>query len=138
MSIHIKKLFAPVLVAVLAISSPRAQQVKWEPLFNGKDLKGFKQLNGKAKYTVQNGELIGTTVLNEPNSFLATEKLYGDFILELDLKVNDHMNSGIQFRSESKDANDTCISIFRFRPAEVFSPLESRKAVMSMLRLPKA
>ncbi len=87
----------------------RAQkQEKWEYLFNGKNLKGFKQLNGKAKYVVENGEIVGTTVLNEPNSFLATEKTYGDFILEVDFKVNDSMNSGIQFRSEIKSADDHC------------------------------
>ena len=74
----------------------------WKNLFNGKDLSGWKQLNGKAKYTVQNGEIIGTTVFNEPNSFLATEKDYGDFILEFDFKVDSTMNSGVQFRSESK------------------------------------
>jgi len=81
---------------------------QWENLFNGKDLKGFKQLNGKAKYEVQNGEIVGTTVMNEPNSFLATEKEYGDFIFEVDFKVNDQMNSGVQFRSEIRDANDKC------------------------------
>lgn len=74
----------------------------WKNLFNGKDLSGWKQLNGKAKYTVQNGEIVGTTVLNEPNSFLATEKEYGDFILEFEFKVDSTMNSGVQFRSESK------------------------------------
>ncbi len=42
---------------------------EWQKLFNGKDLKGWKQLNGKAKYEVKNGEIVGTTVLNEPNSF---------------------------------------------------------------------
>jgi hypothetical protein len=41
-------------------------------------------------------------VPDEPNSFLATEKDYGDFILELELMVDSTMNSGIQFRSESK------------------------------------
>jgi hypothetical protein len=71
-------------------------------LFNGKDLSGWKQLNGKAKYEVKNGEIVGTTVFNEPNSFLVTEKTYGDFILELDFKLDAEMNSGIQFRSESK------------------------------------
>lgn len=71
-------------------------------LFNGKDLTGWKQLNGKAQYTVSNGEIIGTTVSGEPNSFLATEQDYGDFILELELKVDDAMNSGIQFRSASR------------------------------------
>ena len=74
---------------------------KWTDLFNGKDLKGWKQLNGKAKYEVKNGEIIGTTVSNEPNSFLATEKTYGDFILELELMVDTSMNSGVQFRSLS-------------------------------------
>ncbi|MET3112850.1 hypothetical protein AAKU52_000568 [Pedobacter sp. CG_S7] len=74
----------------------------WQSLFNGKDLKGWKQLNGKAKYEVKNGEIVGTTVPNEPNSFLTTEKEYGDFILELDLMVDPSMNSGLQFRSLSK------------------------------------
>jgi hypothetical protein len=49
-------------------------------LFNGKDLSGWKQLNGKAKYEVKDGAIVGTTVSNQPNSFLATEKTYGDFI----------------------------------------------------------
>ncbi|WP_430972067.1 3-keto-disaccharide hydrolase [Sunxiuqinia rutila] len=74
----------------------------WEYLFNGKDLSGWKQLNGKAKYEVVNGVIVGTTVANTPNSFLTTEKDYGDFILEVELKVDDRMNSGIQFRSLSK------------------------------------
>ncbi len=75
---------------------------KPQALFNGRDLSGWKQLNGKAKYAVINGEIVGTTVQGEPNSFLATEKDYGDFILELELKVDSPMNSGIQVRSESR------------------------------------
>ena len=59
-------------------------------------------MNGKARYRVENGEIIGTTVLNEPNSFLATEKNYGDFILEFEFNVDSTMNSGVQFRSESR------------------------------------
>lgn len=74
----------------------------WTKLFNGKDLSGFRQLNGKARYEVKNNEIVGTTVSNEPNSFLATEKEYGDFILELELFVHPEMNSGIQVRSLSK------------------------------------
>lgn len=74
----------------------------WQNLFNGKDLQGWTQLNGKARYEVRNGEIIGTTVSNTPNSFLATEKTYGDFILELELFADPSMNSGIQIRSHSK------------------------------------
>lgn len=79
-----------------------AQTSGWKPLFNGKDLTGWKQLNGKARYAVQNGEIVGTTVFGEPNSFIVTEKNYGDFILEFEYKVDSTMNSGVQFRSESK------------------------------------
>jgi hypothetical protein len=74
----------------------------WISLFNGKDLTGWHQLNGQAKYQVEKGEIVGTTVSNTPNSFLATDKDYGDFVLELDLLVANEMNSGIQFRSISK------------------------------------
>ena len=73
----------------------------WKPLFNGKDLSGWKQLNGRARYSVQNGEIVGTTVMGEPNSFLATESDYGDFVLEFDYRVDSTMNSGVQFRSLS-------------------------------------
>lgn len=81
--------------------SQNNNEENWTPLFNGKNLDGWHQLNGKAKYTVENGEIVGTTVANTPNSFMVTDKKYGDFILELEFKVNDHMNSGIQIRSES-------------------------------------
>jgi hypothetical protein len=77
-------------------------QAQWVSLFNGKDLKGWRQLNGKAKYEVEGGVIVGTTLAGEPNSFLATEKDYGDFILELELMADSTMNSGIQFRSESR------------------------------------
>lgn len=92
------------LILLLSISSftSFAQKEKWTSLFDGKTLKGWKQLNGKAKYTVENGEIVGSTVANTPNSFLCTEQDYGDFIFELDLKVDDAMNSGVQFRSLSK------------------------------------
>lgn len=94
-------LFVALFTTLFALAHP-AQRGAWKPLFNGKDLQGWKQLNGKAKYTVEQGEIVGTTVMGEPNSFLTTDKNYGDFVLELEYKVDSTMNSGIQFRSESK------------------------------------
>lgn len=85
-----------------SLTIAHAQRQNWKSIFNGKDLTGWKQLNGKAKYEVINGEIVGTTVANTPNSFLTTENIYGDFILEVELLVDNSMNSGIQFRSESK------------------------------------
>lgn len=72
----------------------------WVNLFNGRDLDGWEQHSGTAKYRVEDGAIVGTTVLNTGNSFLCTKRPYGDFVLELEFKVARNMNSGIQFRSE--------------------------------------
>jgi hypothetical protein len=87
-------------LSLLITTALSAQTPGWKNLFDGKTLRGWHQLNGKAKYEVVNGAIVGTTVTGEPNSFLATDQDYGDFILELELKVGD-MNSGIQIRSLS-------------------------------------
>ena len=73
----------------------------WEDLFNGKDLTGFRQLNGQAPYRVEDGMLVGKSITGQPNSFMATEKEYGDFILEFETLCDDGLNSGVQFRSLS-------------------------------------
>ncbi len=90
-----------ILVLLMTASISAFSQEKWEDLFNGKNLKGWKVLNGKAEYSIKNGAIVGYSKLNTPNTFLATEKMYSDFILELDFKVEDGLNSGIQFRSNS-------------------------------------
>lgn len=90
------------IACVLLIQTELATAQKWTSLFDGKTLKGWTQRGGKAVYEVKNGEIVGMTVKDTPNSFLCTEKEYGDFILELDLKLDDEMNGGVQFRSLSK------------------------------------
>jgi hypothetical protein len=94
------------IIAALCFALPAMAQkpANWKQLFNNKDLSGWKQLGGKAHYAVQKGEIVGTTVAGEPNSFLATKVSYADFILELELKVDTPLNSGIQIRSESNPA----------------------------------
>ena len=69
-------------------------------LFNGKDLSGWVAKGGKARFTVDNGELVGTAVSDTSNSFLCTEQVYTDFVFECDFKVAPQLNSGVQFRSE--------------------------------------
>ncbi|WP_304237924.1 DUF1080 domain-containing protein [Jiulongibacter sediminis] len=104
-----KKLnYLPLLGLLFCIAMPSKAQLTaqekadgWKMLFNGKNLIGWNQKNGEAKYEVKDGMVIGTTVANTPNSFMCTNETYGDFILELELKVDEGMNSGIQFRSLS-------------------------------------
>ncbi len=95
------KLFIPVFFCLFVSFSSFGQDNGWTQLFNGKDLNGWKQLNGKAMFKVGNGAIEGISVLNEPNSFLCTEKNYDDFILEMEVKVDPPLNSGIQLRSNS-------------------------------------
>lgn len=96
-------LFVFCLVMVVFFNQPLIVYSQWRSLFNGKNLSGWNQKNGKAKYTVEHGELVGTTVANTTNSFLCTNEEFGDFIVELEVKVDPAMNSGIQFRSLSKE-----------------------------------
>jgi hypothetical protein len=92
-------------VALIIIGSPAQAQKSegdWQIIFNGKDFTGWRQLNGKHKFEVKDGMIVGTTIPGEPNGFLCTEKEYDDFILELEVSIDTTMNnSGIQFRSLS-------------------------------------
>ncbi len=107
-----KSVVALLAVAVLSgcavTESPAASESeKWQPLFDGKTLKGWIQRGGEARYHVENGAIVGTTVPDTPNSFLCTKKHYANFILELDFKVDQKLNSGVQIRSNSlKDYKD--------------------------------
>ncbi|MEI3341094.1 MAG: DUF1080 domain-containing protein [Coprobacter fastidiosus] len=78
-----------------------AQDTQWESLFNGKNLKNWKKLNGDAEFKVQDETIVGISKSGTPNTFLATKKYYGDFILEFEFKIESGLNSGVQFRSES-------------------------------------
>jgi hypothetical protein len=88
---------------------------EWMPLCNGKNLKGWKKLNGNAEFKVKDGIITGTSKVNTPNTFLVTEKHYGDFILEFDFKIDEGLNSGVQFRSQSlKEYNNGKVHGYQF------------------------
>ena len=74
----------------------------WTYLFDGQTLDGWFQRGGDALYYVENGTIVGQTVVDTPNSYLCTDVDYGDFILELEFIVDNKLNSGIQIRSESR------------------------------------
>ncbi len=95
-----------VIILLVAVYSPSKVKAQSTPgLFDGKTLKGWKRLAGTADYKVENGAIVGTTVLNSDNTFLVTEKEYGDFILELDTKIESPLsNSGVQTRSHCDPA----------------------------------
>jgi hypothetical protein len=96
------RLIVPVLVALTAPTALADEG--WVRLFNGADLAGWVQRGGEAQYAVEDGVIVGSSVLRTENSFLCTTKDYGDFVLEYDFKVDPRLNSGVQIRSECFDA----------------------------------
>lgn len=72
-------------------------------LFNGKDIDGWVKRGGDAKYHIEGDAIVGTSVINTPNTFLCTPRNYADFEMTVELKVDDGLNSGIQIRSEVFD-----------------------------------
>ena len=66
---------------------------KWEPLFNGHDLSGWKKI-GKEKWIVEDGAIYGEGITDE-YGYLATVKTYQDFDLTLRFKCEASGNSGV-------------------------------------------
>ncbi|HVU53683.1 MAG TPA: DUF1080 domain-containing protein [Puia sp.] len=98
-----KKFF--LILVVTALTGGVYAQSGWTNLFDGKTLNGWKRLAGLADYKVEDGAIVGTTVFNSGNTFLVTEKEYEDFILELDIRIDDTTaNSGVQMRSHYNPA----------------------------------
>ena len=84
------------MMGLLLVSlSMTATGAGWKDLFNGKDFSGWIQRGGNAKYHVEDGVIVGTTVKGGPNTFLCTDRDYSDFILELEYRVHPNMYSDI-------------------------------------------
>jgi len=87
------------LVAFSMVTTLHAEPPKgFVALFNGKNLKGWNaKPNG---WTVEDGVLA-----RKPGSgYIWTKEAYGDFILDVEVKVSPRCNSGIFFRTDPKNA----------------------------------
>jgi hypothetical protein len=84
------------------------------PMFDGKTFAGWKKVGGGATYEIAGDTIVGK-VGPGANTFLRTEKTYGDFILKLELKLDIPGNSGIQFRSHQQPAADGNGRVFGYQ-----------------------
>ena len=112
-----KILLSSVLITFLLLNSINSfcQENEWISLFDGKTLEGWSVHSGFARYRVEDGSIVGTAVNESPNTFLCTEREFGDFILEFEVLLSDpELNSGVQFRSLIADEE----MVFWFRNAE--------------------
>jgi len=94
-----------ILAAILSIAPALAQGEGFRPLFDGKTLAGFTIRSGTATYKVEDGAIVGTTAEGSGNTFLTTDKEYGDFELTFEVKVDNALNSGVQIRSHVAPEN---------------------------------
>jgi hypothetical protein len=98
------RLLATVWIIFATAACPAiAQEAGFVDLFNGKNLDGWSQRNGTATYRVEDNAIVGKTSEGSPNSFLCTDKLFGDFELMFEVKVDPQLNSGVQIRSQCVD-----------------------------------
>ncbi len=87
---------AAVCAAAAFAAQPKAG---WVSLFDGKSIDNWVVKGGSAKYHVEDGMIVGTTVERSKNTFLCTKRDYADFELELMVLCDKELNSGIQIRS---------------------------------------
>lgn len=100
---HFFGLGCAMLLALLGAGSHGSAEGQWVALFDGRTLDGWVRKNGTAAYRVEDGAIVGRTSEGSPNSFLVTERTYGDFELEFEVKLDDALNSGIQIRSRTRE-----------------------------------
>src|SRR5437762_9229920 len=68
-----------IVMLFLVLAAPTAMPAKrgWVPLFDGKDLSGWK-INGDEKWAVEQGTIVGESTANK-YGYLTSEKTYRDF-----------------------------------------------------------
>jgi hypothetical protein len=90
------------LAGAVAPANPRPPR-GWVRLFNGKDLRGWKN-NGDERWVVEHGTIVGESTASK-YGYLTTDKTYKDFNLRLKFKGEASGNSGVFLRSRITGIN---------------------------------
>ena len=100
------------LVSVFLLSAARADEPGFKPLFNGKDLTGWRQgkadLAGKTatddgRFAVKDGVLVISGSKDTPPKMAeidTAESIDGDFTLRLEFRASRDANSGLHLRDK--------------------------------------
>lgn len=97
------KLHRLFLAALLALSTSLFAEEKFEPIFNGKDLAGWKAPENNIWYLVEDGVLQIRSSPDQKGSVLWTEKEYKNFVMELEFKfVSGTIDSGVFVKSDDQ------------------------------------
>ena len=93
------------LLSLSAILAGPAAEPSFVPLFNGKDLTNFKAEASKAFWRVEDGVLIGENDAAKKGNYLWTEKEYGDFVIEFDVRWKGTTERGVDTGLEMRKPN---------------------------------
>lgn len=87
---------------LLAAAGLSAGAAKLAPLFNGKDLTNFQAEGAAEFWRVENGVLVGENNAAKKGHYLWTQKEYGDFVIEFDVRwkatTDRGVDTGIEMR----------------------------------------
>jgi hypothetical protein len=88
------------LALVLAAGNLIAADQGFRPLFNGKDLTGWKLRNpgGTASWSVKDGVLVNDVSGGKHGTDLVSEQKFSDFVLRYEYKIAKRANSGVYLR----------------------------------------
>lgn len=92
--------------AYLAMRSPPEPEFVLEEgyhyLYDGKSLAGWRTVGGEATFAAEGEDIVGRRGPGE-NTFLRTDKTYGDFSLKMQMRWDESGNSGVLFRAQQRD-----------------------------------
>lgn len=88
--------YSLLVLLTLIVVSFKSEESK--PLFNGRDLSGWK-IHGSEKWYVEQGDLVCESGPEKGYGYLSTEKEYRNFTLTLEFKQEANGNSGVFIRS---------------------------------------
>lgn len=97
-----RRLAAPIFALAALFSSLAASASEapaFTPLFNGRDLTGWKADGHVATWRVADGVLVGESDPAQTGSVLRTDAAYGDFVLELEARWSEGADSGVFLRT---------------------------------------
>jgi hypothetical protein len=100
-----KKLIS--LLSAISLLAPLHGEEGFASLYNGKDLTGWKKVNGDGDFHVDGECIVGAGKNVKSNTFLRTEKTYKNFEFRFEMKFDDLSgNSGMMFRALQKPGED--------------------------------
>ena len=93
--------FTLIVVFLGVVGSVRAETPptsSLSPIFNGRDLSGWKAASEPGYWSVVDGAIVGQSDERKQGSMLYTDEPYGDVIVEAEVRFSGEIDSGIMVR----------------------------------------